>query len=142
MIYTQIYTYDGTPYLVKVDEYGVPLQAELDKYAILEYTNKQPESVLYWPVKFDEKEQVWLGSDKPEISDEIVENEDIKPSPQEMMIAETQVAVAESTHQLKETQEMLAQTLLDNAEKENRIKMLEEQQAQMMLAFAEIKEAE
>ncbi|HDT9039659.1 TPA: hypothetical protein REF84_001064 [Staphylococcus pseudintermedius] len=141
-MYKQIYIYNGTPYLVMVDEYNVPFEAELKKYNIEEFTDVQPESGLYWPVKFDEKEQVWLGSDKPEISNEIVESEDIKPSPQEMMIAETQVAVAESTHQLKETQEMLAQTLLDNAEKENRIKMLEEQQAQMMLAFAEIKEAE
>lgn len=139
-MYKQIYTYNGTPYLVMVDEYNVPFEAELKKYNIEEFTDVQPESGLYWPVKFDEKKQVWLGSDKPEISDETVENKDIELTPQEMMIAETQVAVAESTHRLKETQKMLAQTLLDNAEKENRIKMLEEQQAQMMLAFAEIKE--
>lgn len=139
-MYKQIYTYNGIPYLVMVDEYNVPFESELKKYNIEEFTDVQPESGLYWPVEFDEKEQVWLGSDKPEISDETVKNEEIELTPQEMMIAETQVAVAESTHQLKETQKMLAQTLLDNAEKENRIKMLEEQQAQMMLAFAEIKE--
>ncbi|PCF86404.1 hypothetical protein [Staphylococcus intermedius] len=135
MDFKEVYLYDGTPYLAEkgVDgEYKYPTDDA--------WTEVKPPEGIYQPFYFDGNE--WVGATEEEWKKTLPVPEEVEPSPQEMMIAETQVAVAESTHQLKKTHEMLAQTLLDNAEKENRIKMLEEQQAQMMLAFAEIKGAE
>ncbi|PCF81434.1 hypothetical protein [Staphylococcus delphini] len=134
MDFKQVYLYDGTPYLVFRDVEGEYRYPESD------WTDIAPPEGIYSPFYFNSDKNEWVGSTREEFEKSLPKNDEVELTPQEMMIAETQVAVAESTHQLKETQEMLAQTLLDNAEKENRIKMLEEQQAQMMLAFAEIKE--
>ncbi|HEC2226260.1 TPA: hypothetical protein R1966_001457 [Staphylococcus delphini] len=135
MEFKQVYLYDGTSYLVFRDidgEYKYPTEDP--------WTEVKPPEGIYQPFYFDGDK--WIGATKEEWEKPLPETEEVELTMEEMMIAETQVAVAESTHQLKETQKMLAQTLLDNAEKENRIKILEEQQAQMMLAFAEIKGAE
>lgn len=132
MEFKEVYLYDGTPYLAfkgEDGEYKYPTEEAWTEVAL-------PEGI-YQPFHFDGNK--WIGATKDEWIKSLPEEEEPEPTPEEMMIAETQVAVAEGTHQLKETQEMLAQTLLDNAEKENRINMLEEQQAQMMLAVAEMK---
>ncbi|HAR5756170.1 TPA: hypothetical protein I1490_000224 [Staphylococcus pseudintermedius] len=132
MEFKQVYLYDGTPYLAKKGADGEFIYPTED-----EWTEVTPPEGIYQPFYFNGNE--WIGATKEEWKKTLPVPEEVEPTTEEMMIAQTQVAVAEGTHQLKETQEMLAQTLLDNAEKENRINMLEEQQAQMMLAVAEMK---
>ncbi|MBA8777184.1 hypothetical protein HR081_09890 [Staphylococcus schleiferi subsp. coagulans] len=135
MEFKQVYLYDGTPYLAFKGEDGEFKYPTEDAW-----TEEAPPEGIYQPFYFDGNE--WKGATKEEWVKTLPEAEEVEPTTEEIMMAETQVAVAESTQQLKETQEMLAQTLLDNAEKESRIKMLEEQQAQMMLAVAEMKGGE
>ncbi|UXR86166.1 hypothetical protein [Staphylococcus felis] len=65
-MYKQIFTFDGTPYLLEADEYGCPLASQLKEYDIEDFTDKVPDSNLYWPIYFDEDTSEWVGTDKAE----------------------------------------------------------------------------
>lgn len=133
-MYKQIYNReDGRPKLIQSDIEG---NFKFDKFL---YTDIAPTSDLYEPMYFNGNE--WIGSTREEWLGSLPEQETIPPSPSELMMADTQMQVAESSFQLRDTQKKLAQTLLDGAEKDKRIETLEEQQAQILLELAEMKGA-
>lgn len=128
-----VYLYDGTPYLAELNnegEYDYPKEA---------WTEIAPPPGIYEPFYFNGNE--WIGSTREEWLDTLPEKETIPPSPSELMMADTQMQVAESSFQLRDTQKQLAQTLLDGAEKDKRIETLEELQAQILLELTEMKGA-
>lgn len=132
-MFKQVYLYDGTPYLAFKDndgEYQYPEEA---------WTETPPPNGIYSPFYFNGNE--WIGATREEWLDTLPEKETIPPSPSELMMADTQMQVAESSFQLRDTQKQLAQTLLDSAEKDKRIETLEELQAQILLELTEMKGA-
>ena len=130
-MFKQVYLYDGTPYLAFKDEEGEY------QYPEEAWTEMPPPEGIYSPFYFNGNE--WIGSTREEWLDTLPEKETIPPSPSELMMADTQMQVAESSFQLRDTQKQLAQTLLDGAEKDKRIETLEELQAQILLEITEMK---
>ncbi len=129
-----VYLYDGTPYLVYKDEDGEY------QYPNDEWTEVPPPEGIYSPFYFNGNE--WIGSTREEWLESLPKDEDGEPQPPDQSIlqmAQTQMQVAESSYQLRDTQKKLASTMLDNAEKDKSIKNLEKQQAEIMLELAEIK---
>ena len=126
---------DGKPVLFKDDLYNNH-EVNLDKY-----TNIQPPRSLYYPIQFDDKEKVWIGISEKDWLDRLPKGNDSddSPDPSALQMAQTQMQVAESSFQLRDTQKQLAQSMLDIAEKDERIKQLEEQQAQVLLELVELK---
>lgn len=127
----QVYLYDGTPFLLYKnanDEYIYPKD---------EWTEVAPPEGIYSPFYFNGNE--WVGSTKEEYKKTLPKEELTQPSTSEIMMASTQIQVAESSFQLRDTQKQLAQSMLDIAEKDERIKQLEEQQAQILLELVELK---
>lgn len=134
MDFKQVYLYDGTPYLAFKDEEG-----EYD-YPKDEWTEVAPPDGIYSPFYFNGNE--WVGSTKEEYKKSLLKGEKTQPSTSEIMMASTQMQIAESSFQLRETQQKLAETMMDNAEKDKRLESLEQQQAQVLLELAEIKGGE
>jgi hypothetical protein len=130
-MFKQVYLYDGTPYLAFKNDEGEY------QYPNDEYTEVAPPEGIYQPFYFNGNE--WIGSTKEEYEKELPKEEMSQPSTSELMMASTQMQVAESSFQLKDTQKQLAQSMLDVAEKDKRIETLEEQQAQILLELAEMK---
>ena len=134
MNFKQVYLYDGTPYLAFEDEEGEY------QYPNDEWTEVAPPEGIYSPFYFNGNE--WIGSTKEEYEATLPKEEIPQPSASELMMASTQMQVAESSFQLRETQQKLAETMMDNAEKDKRLESLEQQQAQVLLELAEIKGGE
>ena len=128
-----VYLYDGTPYLAFVNDEG-----EYD-YPEEEWTEVAPPEGIYSPFYFNGNE--WIGTSKEEWEATLPKEEIPQPSASELMMASTQMQVAESSFQLRETQQKLAETMMDNAEKDKRLESLEQQQAQILLELAEMKGA-
>ena len=130
-MFKQVFLYDGTPYLAFVNdegEYDYPEEA---------WTEVAPPDGIYSPFYFNGNE--WIGTSKEEWEATLPKEEIPQPSASELMMASTQMQVAESSFQLRETQQKLAETMMDNAEKDKRLESLEQQQAQVLLELAEIK---
>lgn len=130
-MFKQVFLYDGTPYLAFVNDEG-----EYD-YPEESWTEVAPPEGIYSPFYFNGNE--WVGSTKEEYKESLPEEEVSQPSTSELMMASTQIQVAESSFQLRDTQKQLAQSMLENAEKDKRVKTLEEQQAQILLELTEMK---
>lgn len=131
-MFKQIYNReDGKPKLIESNEEGV---FNFDKFI---YTDIAPTSDLYEPMYFDGSE--WIGSSKEEYEESLPKEEIPQPSAYELMMASTQMQIAESSFQLRDTQKKLAQSMLDVAEKDKRIETLEQQQAQILLEITEMK---
>ncbi|WWT40348.1 hypothetical protein [Staphylococcus phage PT1-4] len=131
MEFKQVWLYTGEPYLAfKIDgEFQYPND---------EWTDVQPPEGIYQPFYFNGDE--WVGSTKEEYEKSLIKEEAAsQPSTSEMMMASTQMQVAESSFQLRDTQKQLAQSMLENAEKDKRIESLEQQQAQILLELTEMK---
>ena len=133
MDFKQVYLYDGTPYLAFVNDEG-----EYD-YPEESWTEVAPPEGIYSPFYFNGNE--WVGATKEEHKESLPKEEIAQPSTSELMMASTQIQVAESSFQLRDTQKQLAQSMLENAEKDKRVKTLEEQQAQILLELTEMKGA-
>ena len=133
MDFKQVFLYDGTPYLAFRNEDG-----EYD-YPKDEWTEVAPPEGIYSPFYFNGNE--WIGSTKEEFEESLPKEEPIQPSAYELMMADTQMQVAESSFQLRDTQKQLAESMLESAEKDKRIEQLEEQQAQILLELTEMKGA-
>ena len=131
MNFKQIYLYDGTPYLAFKNEDG-----EYD-YPEEAWTEVTPPEGIYSPFYFNGNE--WIGSTKEEYEKSLPKEEISQPSTSELMMASTQMQIAESSFQLRDTQKKLAQSMLDVAEKDKRIETLEQQQAQILLEITEMK---
>ena len=131
MDFKQVYLYDGTPYLAFANEDG-----EYD-YPEEAWTEVTPPDGIYSPFYFNGNE--WIGSTKEEYEESLPKEETPQPSASELMMASTQMQVAESSFQLRDTQKQLAQTMLESAEKDKRIETLEQQQAQILLEITEMK---
>lgn len=132
-MFKQVFLYNGTPYLAYKNEEG-----EYD-YPQDEWTEVAPPEGIYSPYYFDGNK--WVGSTKEEYEATLPEKEPIEPSNSEIMMASTQMQIAESSFQLRDTQKQLAQSMLESAEKDKRVQTLEEQQAQILLELAEMKGA-
>lgn len=132
-MFKQVYLYDGTPYLAFKDEEGEY------QYPEESWTEVTPPEGIYSPFYFNGNE--WVGSTKEEYEESLPKEEIPQPSASELMMASTQMQVAESSFQLRDTQKQLAQSMLEGAEKDKRIETLEEQQAQILLELAEMKGA-
>ena len=133
-MFKQVYLYDGTPYLAFKNEDGEY------QYPDDEWTEVPPPEGIYSPFYFNGNE--WIGSTREEWIESLPKDENGEtqlPDPSMIQMAETQMQVAESSFQLRETQQKLAETMMDNAEKDKILKNLEQQQAQVLLELAEIK---
>lgn len=128
-----VYLYDGTPYLAYKREDG-----EYD-YPNDEWTEVAPPEGIYSPFYFNGEK--WIGSTKEEYKELLPKEETPEPTTSEVMMASTQMQVAESSFQLRDAQKQLAQSMLENAEKDKRIETLEQQQAQILLELTEMKGA-
>lgn len=126
-----VYLYDGTPYLAYKREDG-----EYD-YPNDEWTEVAPPEGIYSPFYFNGEK--WIGSTKEEYKELLPKEETPEPTISEVMMASTQMQVAESSFQLRDAQKQLAQSMLENAEKDKRIETLEQQQAQILLELTEMK---
>ena len=129
-----VYLYDGTPYMVYKNEEGEY------QYPDDEWTEVPPPEGIYSPFYFNGNE--WIGSTREEWLESLPKDENGEsqlPDPSMIQMAQTQMQVAESSYQLRETQQKLAETMMDNAEKDKRLESLEQQQAQVLLELAEIK---
>lgn len=130
-MFKQVFLYDGTPYLAFKNEDG-----EYD-YPNDEWTEVAPPDGIYSPFYFNGNE--WVGATKEEYEESLPKEEIPQPSASELMMASTQMQVAESSFQLRDTQKQLAQSMLEGAEKDKRIETLEQQQAQILLEITEMK---
>ena len=140
-MYKQIYRKtDGTPELIQ-DRYDEESEVSIYEYDKDLYTDSMPPSNLYQPIQFSEETNEWIGTAKEEYEESLPKEEISQPSASEIMMASTQMQVAESSFQLRDTQKQLAQSMLENAEKDKRVKTLEEQQAQILLELTEMKGA-
>lgn len=127
-----VYLYDGTPVLCYLKEDG-----EYD-YPQDEWTEVSPPEGIYQPFYYDGTK--WIGSTKEEFEKSLIKEEAAhQPTTSEVMMASTQMQVAESSFQLRDAQKQLAQSMLENAEKDKRIETLEQQQAQILLELTEMK---
>ena len=132
-----VYLYDGTPFIVELNDEGEYV------YPKDEYTEVAPPEGIYQPFYYNGNE--WIGSTREEWLESLTKDENGEtqlPDPSMIQMAQTQMQVAESSYQLRETQQKLAETMMDNAEKDKRLERLEQQQAQVLLELAEIKGGE
>lgn len=126
-----VYLLDGTPFIVEINEEGEYV------YPNDEWTEVPPPEGIYSPFYYNGNE--WVGSTRGEWLESLPKDEDEEPDPSMIQMAQTQMQVAESSYQLRETQQKLAETMMDNAEKDKRLESLEQQRAQVLLELAEIK---
>lgn len=130
-MFKQVFLFDGTPYLAFLKEDG-----EYD-YPQDEWTEVAPPEGIYSPFYFNGNE--WIGSTKEEYKELLPKEETPEPTTSEVMMASTQMQVAESSFQLRDAQKQLAQSILEGAEKDKRIETLEQQQSQILLELTELK---
>ena len=129
-----VYLLDGTPFIAELNDEGEYV------YPNDEWTEVPPPEGIYSPFYFNGNE--WIGSTREEWLESLPKDENGEsqlPDPSMIQMAQTQMQVAESSYQLRETQQKLAETMMDNAEKDKVLKNLEQQQAQILLELAEIK---
>ena len=119
--------YDGTTYLLFNDD---------EEWPEGDWTEVAPPPGIYEPYYFDGEK--WIGTSREDY-EKNNPPDPYKPTHGEIQQAQTQMQVAESSYQLRETQQKLAETMMDNAEKDKILKNLEQQQAQVLLELAEIK---
>lgn len=122
---------DGKPSLIYLNSEGV---FEFDEFI---YTEVIPPSDIYEPKYFDGDQ--WVGATREEWLESLPEEEPQLPDQSILQMAQTQMQVAESSYQLRDTQKQLANSMLEIAEKDKRVDQLEKQQAEIMLELAEIK---
>ena len=91
-MFKQVFLYDGTPYLAFVNDEG-----EYD-YPEESWTEVAPPEGIYSPFYFNGNE--WVGSTKEEYEESLPKEETPQPSTSEIMMASTQMQVAESSFQL------------------------------------------
>ena len=130
-MFKQVYLYDGTPYLAFIndeDEYDYPEEA---------WTEIAPPEGIYSPFYFNGNE--WIGTTREEWLESLPKDEPKPPDQSILQMAQTQMQIAESSYQLRDTQKKLANSMLEIAEKDKRVDQLEKQQAEIMLELAEIK---
>ena len=96
----QVWTYDGEPYLIW-NERDLPEQ----------YTVIPPEDGMYYPIRFDEDENKWIGSEPSESPSEPEEPKEPPTTPDQnlIMIAQLNMTVAKQSSLIKD-QEMLIKT--------------------------------
>ncbi|PTI56376.1 hypothetical protein BU103_12310 [Staphylococcus xylosus] len=131
MNFKQVYLYDGTPFLAFENEDG-----EYD-YPEEAWTETPPPEGIYSPFYFNGNK--WVGSTREEWIENNPKPELRIPSTNEYLLAQTQMQVAESSSQLRQSQNKMADTMLEIVEKDKRINDLEEQQAKLLLEIAEMK---
>ncbi|MES5812443.1 hypothetical protein ABKP99_11055 [Mammaliicoccus sciuri] len=105
MEFKQIFDYNGTPYLVKVDVDGYVIQEELERLNITDYTDVMPPSNLYPPRYFDGEQ--WLGKSKTEWESENP-TEPILPSDNDILNAQLLSNNLEHNMKIKSLQEDIA----------------------------------
>lgn len=130
-MFKQVFLYDGTPYLAYKDEDGEY------QYPEETWTETPPPEGIYSPFYFDGNE--WVGATREEWLANFPESDPHDPSTNDYLLAQTQMQVAESSSQLRKSQDSLADTMLKIIEKDKRIADLEEQQAKILLEIAEMK---
>lgn len=98
----QVWTYDGEPYLIW-NERDLPEQ----------YTVIPPEDGMYYPIRFDEDTETWIGSEetKPTLPDEPEEEQPEKPSfdPSYTMLAQANLTIAKQAKVVKEQGKLIEQ---------------------------------
>ena len=98
----QVWTYDGEPYLIW-NERDLPEQ----------YTVIPPEDGMYYPIRFDEDTETWIGSEetKPTLPDEPEEEQPEKPSfdPSYAMLAQANLTIAKQAKVVKEQEKLIEQ---------------------------------
>ena len=130
-MFKQVYLYDGTPYLAFKNEEGEY------QYPDDEWTEVSPPEGIYSPFYYNGNE--WVGSTREEWLESLPKDEPKPPDQSILQMAQTQMQIAESSYQLRDTQKKLANSMLEIAEKDKRVDQLEKQQAEIMLELAEIK---
>ena len=98
----QVWTYDGEPYLIW-NERDLPEQ----------YTVIPPEDGMYYPIRFDEDTETWIGSEetKPTLPDEPEEEQPEKPSfdTSYTMLAQANLTIAKQAKVVKEQGKLIEQ---------------------------------
>lgn len=126
-----VYLYDGTLFVCKYNDEREYI------YPDDQWTETPPPEGIYSPFYFNGTD--WIGLTRDEWLSQLPEKEPVQPSASELMMASTQMQVAESSFQLRDTQTQLAQSILEGVEKDKRIEKLEQQQAEVLLELAEMK---
>lgn len=120
----QVWTYDGEPFLIW-NSRDLPEQ----------YTVIPPEDGMYYPIRFDEDENKWIGSEpteSPSEDEQDKEAEQYIPNENEMMLAKAQMQVTKTANQLVKSQKEQAKMAMELVKKEQRLKQNEIIQAQTM----------
>lgn len=105
-MYKQVFDYNGNPYLVLANEYGVISEEDLKEQGVYQYTEIMPPSNLYPPRKFDGKK--WHGATANEDNASLP-----KPETLEVIVAQLQMQIAKGNVQLRDTQKELANAMLE-----------------------------
>ena len=94
----QVWTYDGEPYLIW-NERDLPEQ----------YTVIPPEDGMYYPIRFDEDENKWIGSEPSESPSEPEEPEVPPTTPDQnlIMIAQLNMTVAKQSNLIKDQEKLI-----------------------------------
>lgn len=120
----QVWTYNGEPFLIWNNR-DLPEQ----------YTTIPPEDGMYYPIRFDEDENKWIGSEpteSPSEDEQDKEAEQYIPNENEMMLAKAQMQVTKTANQLVKSQKEQAKMAMELVKKEQRLKQNEIIQAQTM----------
>ena len=94
----QVWTYDGEPYLIW-NERDLPEQ----------YTVIPPEDGMYYPIRFDEDENKWIGSEPSESPSEPEEPKEPPTTPYQnlIMIAQLNMTAAKQSNLIKEQEKLI-----------------------------------
>ena len=94
----QVWTYDGEPYLIW-NERDLPEQ----------YTVIPPEDGMYYPIRFDEDENKWIGSEPSESPSEPEEPEEPPTTTDQnlIMIAQLNMTVAKQSNLIKNQEKLI-----------------------------------
>ena len=94
----QVWTYDGEPYLIW-NERDLPEQ----------YTVIPPEDGMYYPIRFDEDENKWIGSEPSESPSEPEEPKEPPTTPDQnlIMIAQLNMTAAKQSNLIKEQEKLI-----------------------------------
>ena len=94
----QVWTYDGEPYLIW-NERDLPEQ----------YTVIPPEDGMYYPIRFDEDENKWIGSEPSESPSEPEEPKEPPTTPDQnlIMIAQLNMTVAKQSNLIKDQEKLI-----------------------------------
>lgn len=124
----QIWTYDGEPHLIW-NKRDSPEQ----------YTVIPPEDGMYYPIRFDEETETWVGSDPTENQSDNEEEETDKhtPSVNNVMLAKAQMQITKTANQLIKSQKEQAKMAMDLMKKEKRLSDSEMNINNSMMKIAE-----